>query len=203
MAKNDKVKIRTRKKIVICICGMAGSGKSTLAKKLAEKYGLRYYSGGDALKALAVEEGYKPLKCGWWESEEGRRFLEKRGKDPRFDAAVDKKLLELAQQGNVVLDSWTMPWLLKKGFKIWLEASLEKRTERTAKRDRISFEEALKALANKEEQTKAIYKKLYGFSLAENFTPFNLILDTDNLRAEEVFQVLCIVIDNIAFHSEN
>jgi len=131
------------------------------------------------------------------------RFLEKRGKDPRFDEAVDKKLLELAQQGNVVLDSWTMPWLLKKGFKTWLEASPEKRAERTAKRDRISVEEALKALRNKEEQTRAIYKKLYDFSLGEDFTPFNLILDTDNLRAEEVFQVLCMVIDNVVLHSEN
>ncbi|MEM2643065.1 MAG: AAA family ATPase, partial [Candidatus Bathyarchaeia archaeon] len=44
--------------LVICVCGMAGSGKSTLAKKLAEKYGLKYYSGGDALKALALERGH-------------------------------------------------------------------------------------------------------------------------------------------------
>jgi len=203
MAKNEKAEIRNKKRIVICICGMAGSGKSTLAKKVAKKYGLRYYSGGDALKALALEEGYKPLERGWWESEEGMRFLEKRGKDARFDEAVDKKLLELAHQGNVVLDSWTMPWLFKKGFKIWLEASPEKRAERTAKRDRISVEEALRAMRNKEEQTRTIYKKLYGFSLGEDFTPFNLILDTDNLKAEEVLQVLCMVIDNVGLHSEN
>jgi cytidylate kinase len=46
---------KKRKKAVICVCGMAGSGKSTLAKRLARKYGLRCLSGGDALKALAVE----------------------------------------------------------------------------------------------------------------------------------------------------
>jgi len=110
--------------------------------------------------------------------------------------------LELAQQGNVILDSWTMPWLLKKGFKVWLEASPEKRAERIANRDEISIEEALKALRNKEERTKAIYKKLYGFSLGEDFTPFNLILDTDNLKAGEVFQVLCKVIDNVVVNSD-
>jgi cytidylate kinase len=192
-----------KKSIIICICGMAGSGKSTLAKKLAEKYGLKYYSGGDALKALAMEEGYKISESGWWESEEGKRFLEKRGKDPKFDKAVDKKLLELAKKGNVVLDSWTMPWLLKDGFKVWLEASPEKRAERIAVRDGISVKEAFNALKNKEEQTKAIYKKLYGFSLGEDFSPFNLILDTDCLEAEEVFQVLCMVIDNLILHSKN
>lgn len=188
------------KPIVICICGMAGSGKSTVAKRLAERCGLKYYSGGDALKVLAVEEGCNPLERGWWESREGMRFLEKREKDPKFDRGVDQKLLELAQQGNVILDSWTMPWLLKKGFKIWLEASIEKRAKRIAKRGGISAEEALQAVRSKEERTKNIYKKLYGFKLGEDFTPFHLILDTDHLNAEEVFQILCTVIDNMIFN---
>jgi cytidylate kinase len=190
-------KKRINEPIILCVCGMAGSGKSTLAKKLAEKYGLKYYSGGDALKALAVEEGYKPFEHGWWESREGMRFLEERGKDPKFDEEVDQKLLELTQQGNVVLDSWTMPWLLEKGFKIWLEASPQKRAERIGRRDGMGVEEALRALRNKEKRTKAIYKKLYGFSLGEDFTPFHVILDTNYLKAMEVFQVLCAVVDNI------
>jgi len=202
MIRDKKPERKAKEPIVICICGMAGSGKSTVAKKLAEKYGLKYYSGGEALKALAAEEGFRPLRRGWWETEEGTCFLEKRAKDPRFDKAVDKKLLELAKQGNVVLDSWTMPWLLKKGFKIWLEASPVKRAERIVKRDGISLREALKALRNKDEQTKTIYKKIYAFGLGEDFRPFHLILDTDNLKAEEVFQVLCIVIDNVVDNSE-
>jgi cytidylate kinase len=198
MTRDEKAKMKIKEKaMIICICGMAGSGKSTVAKKIAAKYELKYYSGGDTLKASATEEGYKPLKRGWWETEEGRRFLGKREESPKFDEMVDKKLLELAKRGNAVLDSWTMPWLLKKGFKIWLEASLEKRVERIAARDGISVKEALKALRNKEERTKAIYKKLYGFSLGEDFEPFHLILDTNDLKAEEVFQVLCTVIDNV------
>lgn len=188
---------KTKRNMVICISGMAGSGKSTLAKKLAERYKLKYYSGGDALKALAIQEGYKPLESGWWESEEGMRFLEKRMRNSRHDKEIDEKLLEFAKEGQVVLDSWTMPWILQEGFKIWLEASLDKRAVRIAKRDGISVKEALKALKSKEEKTKAIYKKLYGFSLGDDFTPFHLILDTDNLTAEEVFQTLCMVIDNI------
>ncbi|MGB9740371.1 MAG: (d)CMP kinase [Candidatus Bathyarchaeia archaeon] len=202
MKKGGKAEKKSDEQIVICVCGLAGSGKSTLAKKLAEKYGLKYYSGGDALKALAIEEGYKPLEHGWWESREGMRFLEKRGKDPKFDKMVDMKLVELAKEGNVILDSWTMPWLLQKGFKIWLEASPEKRAERIAKRDGISVKEALAALKKKEEQTKEIYKKLYGFSLGEDFAPFQLVLDTENLEIEEVFQTLCSVIDKVVLHKK-
>jgi cytidylate kinase len=190
-------------RIVLCISGMAGTGKSTLAKKLARKYRLRYYSGGDALKELAAAEGCSVSIQGWWETSEGLRFLQRRKKDPRFDKAVDNKLLEYAKQGNVLLDSWAMPWLLNTGFKIWLSASVEKRAERIAKRDKISLKEATAVLKEKEGSTKAIYKRLYGFSLGEDFEPFNFILDTDNLKANEVYHVLCDVVDNLVFNKIN
>jgi len=185
------------KKVVICISGMAGTGKSTLSKKLAKKYNLKCYSGGDALKELAKAEGYDASREGWWESPEGLNFLKQRENDPKFDRAVDAKLLEYAHQGNVLLDSWTMPWLLKEGFRIWLMASIEKRAARVAQRDKITVDEAFKILEEKEATTKAIYRKLYGFVLGEDFAPFDLILDTDNLSADEVFEVLCRIIGNV------
>jgi cytidylate kinase len=186
------------KKTVICISGMAGTGKSTLSKKLAEKYQLRYFSGGDVLKDLAKHEGYDVSIRGWWESPEGLKFLNERINDPKFDKAVDDKLLERAQQGNVLLDSWTMPWLLMEGFKIWLDASFEKRAARVAVRDGMTESQAREVLKEKEARTKAIYRELYGFGLGEDFKPFDFILDTDNLSANEVFEVLCKVIDNVA-----
>ena len=202
MTRNKKVQGAPEKRVVVCISGMSGTGKSTLSKKLAKKYKLRYYSGGDALKDLATEEGYDSSSRGWWESPEGLDFLEKREKNLKFDKAVDDKLLEYAQRGHVLLDSWTMPWLLKYGFKIWLLASVEKRAERIAKRDRIPLKKALLVLKEKEARTKNIYKKLYGFTLDEDFEPFNLVLDTDALSAKEVFQVLCTVMDNIILKSQ-
>lgn len=197
MKSPEQPKEREQKKLVVCISGMAGTGKSTLAKKLAQKYGLTYYSGGDALRALAAEKGYNSLSNGWWESPEGMSFLEQRKTDPSFDKVVDKKLIEYASQGNVLLDSWTMPWLIVEGFKIWLAASVEKQADRISRRDNMTVENSLKALREKETRTKSIYKQLYGFSLGEDFSPFNLVLDTDNLSADEVFQVLCMVIENI------
>lgn len=176
---------------------MTGSGKSTLAKRLANKYGLKYISGGDSLKALAIEIGYKPGGRDWWETEAGRRFLQQRMKETNFDKKVDEKLMKLAGKGNVVIDSWTMPWLLKEGFKIWLEASSEVRAMRIAARGSISSESALRVLMERDERTGLIYKKLYGFNLGEDFSPFNIILDTNELNAIEVFRVLCMVIDHL------
>jgi cytidylate kinase len=203
MHRNGKAARAKKAGVIICISGMAGTGKSTLSEKLAKKYGLKCYSGGEALKTLAKDEGYNPSSRGWWESPEGLSFLGKREKNLEFDKAVDEKLMEYAKQGDVLLDSWTMPWLLKTGFKIWLLASIEKRAARVAKRDKTTVEEALQALKEKEARTKAIYKELYGFNLGEDFAPFHLVLDTDSLNAKEVFHVLCMVIDNVVLNSEN
>lgn len=188
-----------KKKVVICISGMTGSGKSTVAKKLADKYGLGYFSGGNALRTLAQEEGYESDMRGWWETAEGLRFLQQRMEDPAFDRRIDEKLLELAEQGNVVLDSWTMPWLLKEGFKIWLEASPQVRAKRVVNRDDISIEEAIKALKEKDERTRQIYNSLYGFDLGHDRSPFNLVLATDELDPDEVFHAVCLVTDRLVF----
>ncbi|MEM3715586.1 MAG: cytidylate kinase family protein [Candidatus Bathyarchaeia archaeon] len=186
------------KKIIICVSGLAGSGKSTVAKRIAEHYGLKYYSGGDALRAVAVEMGYSVSDKGWWETEEGMRFLEERLRNPSIDRLVDEKMIGWAEEGNVVLDSWTMPWLLEKAdLKIWLDASEEVRARRISNRDGISFEEALKRMREREKQTKEIYRALYGFKLGEDFEPFNVILDVNSLNQDEVFKALCMIIDNM------
>lgn len=184
-------------RVIICISGMSGCGKSTVAKQLAKRYHFKYLSGGEALKALAIEAGYKPAERGWWESDEGMRFLQQRMKDADFDRKVDQKLMEWAKRGNVVLDSWTIPWLLKEGFKIWLEASPEVRAKRLAKRNGINVKEALEVMKEKDEKTRSIYKSLYGFRLGEDLSPFGFILDTDLLNADEVFRALDMVINRI------
>lgn len=186
-----------KRKIVICIAGLTGCGKTTVARRLAEKYGLKYFSGGHTLRVLAVEAGYKPSRRGWWVTREGLQFHQQRMKNLEFDKRVDENLIEWAKRGNVVLDSWTMPWLLKNGFKIWLEASSEVRAKRLARRNRIDFRRALDILKEKDNKSKVIYKKCYGFTLGEDFSPFNLVLDTNSLDVEEVFNTLCIVIDRL------
>ena len=193
---------RPKEKIILCICGMAGSGKTTVARRLAEFYGLKYYSGGDALKAVAGDMGYETTGKGWWETREGLRFLEERLNHLDIDKKVDEKLLEWAKEGGVVLDSWAMPWLLKRGFRVWLEASEEVRAQRLAERDRLSIERALGLLREKESKTREIYEKLYGFGLGEDFSPFHLILDVNQLNRDEVFQALRMTIDNLVLRKE-
>ena len=62
----------------------------------------------------------------------------------------------------------------------------------------VMTKKALESLREKEEKSKAIYKRIYGFNLGKSFDPFDLVLDTDNLSEDEVFQVLCMVLENVA-----
>ena len=178
------------KRIVICISGLAATGKSTLAKSLAESLNLRYVSGGDGLKMLAVERGYRPGGREWWETEDGMRFLEERLRNPEFDKLVDQKLIELARAGGVVIDSWVLPWLYRGGFNIWLKARAEVRAERMARRSDISVEEARRLLEKRDSESIELYKRLYGIEVGRDFEPFHLVLDTSDLDESAVYRIV-------------
>ncbi|HIQ30079.1 MAG TPA: cytidylate kinase [Candidatus Caldiarchaeum subterraneum] len=184
--------IDMREKVVVCISGFAATGKSTVGRRLAKNLGLRYISGGDALKSIAVEMGYRPGGKDWWEREQGLKFLAKRGEDPSFDRRVDEKLMEMALEGDVVIDSWVLPWLLdrERSYNIWLNASEEARAERMARRSGLSRKKALEILRQRDRESSEIYKKLYGIELGRDFKPFHLVVDTTLLSEEQVYRVV-------------
>ncbi|MCL7384769.1 MAG: cytidylate kinase family protein [Thaumarchaeota archaeon] len=183
-----------RRRLVICISGLAATGKSTVARKLAKALNIKYVSGGQALKQLAIERGYKPGGEDWWEKPEGLKFLEERSSNPEFDKLVDAKLLELASEGDVVIDSWVMPWLLKDGYKIWLKASEDERARRLSKRSGLPVDVAKEVLRKRDSESKDIYNRLYGILLESDLSPFDVVLDTTGMDEDEVYKVLLSLI---------
>ncbi len=178
--------------MTVCISGFAATGKSTLGKRLAKSLGLRYISGGDALKALAVDMGYKPGGKDWWETREGLEFLNERRRNPSFDKLVDQKLLEMCREGGVVVDSWVLPWLLGSGesYNVWLGASERARAERMAQRSGLTVAQALRILRKRDRESSNIYKRLYGIELGKDFKPFHLVIDTTSLTPQQVFRLV-------------
>ncbi len=181
-------------RVLVMVSGFAGSGKSTLADNIGRELGLRVVHASSLLREMK-EKGISVLQSNedpekirdWWESEEAKEFMEKRKEDPSLDIALDKKLLEIAQAGNVVLDSWTMPYLYTgKAFRIWLEASAETRARRVADRDALNYPEVLEKVRMRDEETKALYKRLYNFEMGKNLGQFDLVLFTDNMTQAQV-----------------
>ncbi len=179
-----------RKRILILVSGLAASGKSTLSKRLSSRLRIKYYSGGDALRRLALTQGFKPVGKKWWDTEEGMKFLSMRQQDPMFDKKVDEELKKIAEEGSAVIDSWVLPWLINEGFKIWLKSSVEARARRMQRRDKISLEDAARIIEERDKKNSELYYSLYGIRLAEDLSPFHLVLDTSNLSADAVFKIV-------------
>ena len=152
----------------IVISGPPAVGKTTVAKGLAKEFNLQYLSGGDVLKEMAKEQGFDSDGDDWWDTKEGLKFL---------------------KQGGMVITSYTLPWLIEDGIKIWLEGSHASSTKRMQTRDNMSSENAYEITKSRFDKNKALYKKLYGFSFGDDKAVFDVIINTDNLSANQVIDV--------------
>jgi len=178
----------------IIISGPPAVGKTTIAKGIAEEFGLTHLSGGDILKELAEEEGFKTGGDDWWDTQEGMNFLSQRQENSEFDKKVDDKLKKHFLDGNVVITSYTLPWLVEGGVKIWLEGSKENSAQRMTTRDNLSKDNALEIVQKRYQENKKIYKALYGFEFGEDLSLFDKVIETDGLNASQVLDIAKIVV---------
>ncbi|MDH3204594.1 MAG: cytidylate kinase family protein [Nitrosopumilus sp.] len=174
----------------IVISGPPAVGKTTVAKGLAEEFQLQYLSGGDVLKEIAKEQGFDSEGDDWWDTDDGMKFLSQREENSEFDKKLDEKLITLFNQGGMVITSYTLPWLIQDGIKIWLEGSHASSTKRMQSRDNMSPEEAYEITKKRFDKNKALYKKLYNFNFGDDKSVFDLIINTDNLTAQQVIDVV-------------
>ncbi|MCV0391669.1 MAG: cytidylate kinase family protein [Nitrosopumilus sp.] len=173
----------------IVISGPPAVGKTTVAKGLAEEFHLQYLSGGDVLKEMAKEQGFDSDGDDWWDTEDGMKFLKQREENSEFDKKLDDKLIALFNQGGMVITSYTLPWLVDNGIKIWLQGSHASSTKRMQTRDNMSSEEAYEITKKRFDRNKALYKKLYNFNFGDDTSVFDLIINTDHLTAQQVIDV--------------
>lgn len=169
----------------IIISGMPACGKTTLAKILAQKLRIQAIGAGDILKEMAKERGYRVTGNEWWDTSEGMKFLEERQTNPNFDKETDNRMMKRINKGNVVVTSYTMPWLSKKGFKIWIEASPENRAKRMVNRDNSNLAEAVKAVRKRDRENTKLYNTLYGIRFGKDLSPFDLVVNTNGITASQ------------------
>jgi cytidylate kinase len=179
----------------VIVSGMPSVGKTTVALSIARRFGWKIVAGGDMLKKMAIERGYKPAGADWWDTTQGMQFLSERDSNPDFDKEVDRKLIEIAAGGDVVITSYTLPWIYNGGLKIWLSASQRTRASRLAKRDSISISRASEIVKQRDEENRLLYRKLYGIDFGRDLSVFNFRIDTDKLPAEKVATVALRIVE--------
>jgi len=173
----------------IVVSGPPAIGKTTVAKGLAKEFNLNYLSGGDILKELANEEGFSSSGDDWWDTEDGMKFLNQRKENPEFDKKVDRKLIELFEKGDVVITSYTLPWLIDNGIKLWLDGSVKNSAKRMQHRDNMDESSALDVVSKRFNENKLIYKNLYNFEFGDDLSVFDKIIQTDEKNADEVLEI--------------
>ena len=173
----------------IVVSGPPAIGKTTVAKGLAKEFNLNYLSGGDILKELANEEGFSSSGDDWWDTDDGMKFLNQRKENPEFDKKVDKKLIELFEKGDVVITSYTLPWLIDDGIKLWLDGSAKNSAKRMQNRDNMDEFSALEVVNKRFNENKLIYKNLYNFEFGDDLSVFDKIIQTDEKNADEVLEI--------------
>jgi len=169
------------KKTVVVISGPPGSGNSTVGKKLAKKMKLKFLSFGTFHKGL--------LKG--WKKEEAKAALEvwktPIGASDKTHRDRDALQVKLAKKGGIVIESKLGIHFLKRlsKFKIWLDVPLKVRAERTAKRDKIPVEQALRQVAEREEIERREWKRIYGFDYLNQKYDADFVLDSSKLTINQ------------------
>jgi CMP/dCMP kinase len=186
------------RKMSIVISGWPAVGKTTIAENLAKDFNLKLWNGGDILKMMAYERGYSSsLNHDWWDTEEAAKFMRERNNNPNFDREVDNRLIELVKEGNVVITSYTLPWISDATINFWLQGSVDNRSKRMSMRDKIDINIAKKIVQRRDVENKLIYQKLYQFEFGEKLDVFDFAMNTDILSLESLIIISKNIVENV------
>ena len=159
----------------LLLSGLSGTGSSTAAKRIASDMGLDYIYGGQIFRNLAAEQHIS--------LEELAESLER---NPEIEREVDQRLIQAAMSDNVLVESRTIGWLFPReipALRIWLTCDIAERLRRVQAREH--HPRSAENLLRREGSDNRRYRNLY--SIKENdFSPFDLVLDTTDLSVDEV-----------------
>jgi len=172
--------------LVITVSGLAGSGTTTLCKNLARCYGFKHVYAGLIFRQMAKEMGMSL-----------QEFQEYAEMHPEIDREVDRRQVEAAKECNVVIEGRLAGWMVKEAdLKIWLDAPIQVRAQRVAKREGISVEEAFMQIAKREMQNRKRYLNLYGIDI-NDLSVYDLVINTANWGPDGVFAIVKAAIDHL------
>ena len=182
--------------MIITVSSTPGGGASTAAKEIARRVGLKYYSAGDFMRALAKKKGISLSELS--------KIAEK---NKKIDKKIDAETKKLAKKDNFVLDSVLAFHFIPKSIKIFLKIDENEAAERVlndvlkGKRKEESEiktkKDALKSIRNRIESEDKRYKKYYGVDFLDEKN-YDFVLDTSgNSIKETATEVMDFIKDKL------
>ncbi len=164
--------------MLITISGLPGSGTTTLSRLVAEALDLDRLPGGEVFRQMAAESGMTL-------AEFGRHAQD----HPEHDRELDRRLLERAREGRVVIESRLAGWLATRddlrAVRVWVACADEERARRVGGRDGTDVTTALADNEVREALERARYRQLYDIDLTD-LTIYDLRLDSTSTAPQEL-----------------
>ena len=176
--KNYEKKIGIKKKgLTVTVSGKSGTGKTTISESIAKALNLKHASIGDIFRQVA-EEKKVDLK----------KFSAVRDKSIDFEA--DKRTLELAKKGGIVLNGRLTGWVAgdNADVRIFVTSDTDLIAERVAKRDNKTAEAARKDILERDANDIRLYKKIYRINI-EDMSFYDLIINNAKLTFAEAKKI--------------
>lgn len=169
----------TAKHTTIILNGLAGTGSTTVAKLLSEELGYEHVYAGGIFRQMAKGAGQSI-----------ERFMADLADDPDRERTVDEQLIARARQGEVIIESRVLAWLLPQdipAYKVWLTCEHAERVRRIDKREGTS--NAHERIERRERVDEQRYQTLYGIDLS-NLQVFDQVIDTTSTLPEAVAKLI-------------
>ena len=167
----------------IAISGFSGSGKTSLAKKL---YSLLFseYSELELIKPtfkdIAKEKGMSLME-----------FQELAEKNHEIDKEFDNFILKKASESkDYIVATWLAIWLVEADVKVFLYSSVEERAKRIAKRDNLSYINALEHVKKRDSQNIERYKAIYNIDITKFNEKADIVINSSSYSVEQEAKIV-------------
>lgn len=140
--------------MIITVWGLTGAGKNTIGNLIAKKMGYRLVC--PTFKDVAKAEGISLME-----------FQKMAEKDFRIDRKFDKVLKKECEKGDCVVTTWLGPWMLDADVRIKLFVPDEERARRIAARDKMTPEQAMRHIKERDENNIERYNAVYNVDILD------------------------------------
>jgi cytidylate kinase len=168
--------------IKICLGGYTSSGKSTIGLAIAKELNIEYIT-------KEMTNSYKDLVAGGVDPVKDRNIFS----EPKYAKRFDDDIMVISKSTNCVVTTWLGPWFIKDAtLKVWLNAGEETRAERTAVREKMSLQEALKFIKSKDSNNIVNFKKEYNIDITDH-SIFDIEINTERFAINELASIIAAI----------